>query len=49
MEPVKHKNFKIGNYEYDRRINFHWSKIIDRHFHIIYRKLKKNYLYFKSF
>ena len=48
MEPVKHKNFKIGNYEYDSRINFYWFKIIDRNFHIILRNLIRfSYILYK--
>ena len=41
MEPVKRKNFKIGNYEYDSRINYYWFKNIDRYFHIISHNLKR--------
>ena len=33
MEPVKRKEFEIGDYVYDNKRNFHWFKIIDNHFH----------------
>ena len=41
MEPVKRKEFEIGDYVYDSKRNFHWFKIIDNHFHEIIKLLKR--------
>ena len=35
MDLDKRKYFKIGDYEYDCKRNFHWFKIIDNHFYVI--------------
>ena len=43
MEPVKRKNFKVGNYEYDSKINYYWLRIIDGYFNRINSYLEKFY------
>ena len=48
MEPVKRKDFKIGDYIYDSKRNFNWFKIIDNHFYGILKKFKKILFYFTS-
>ena len=41
MDLDKRKYFKIGDYIYDSKRNFHWFKIIDRKFYTILKLLKR--------
>ena len=41
MVSVKRKYFKINDYIYDSRRNFHWFKIIDSKFYEILKRLKR--------
>ena len=48
MDLDKRKYFKIGDYIYDSKRNFHWFKIIDRKFYTILKLLKRfSYILYK--